>query len=42
MTPKAAIRAEGERLLAAFVQAGAVPVEADILQPAGTLLDLYG
>jgi len=42
MTAKAAIRAEGERLLAAFLQAGAVPVEADILQPAGTLLDLYG
>jgi ATP phosphoribosyltransferase regulatory subunit len=42
MTAKAAIRAEGERLLAAFVQAGAQPVEADILQPAGTLLDLYG
>jgi ATP phosphoribosyltransferase regulatory subunit len=42
MTPKALIRAEGERLLAAFVQAGAVPVETDILQPAGTLLDLYG
>ncbi len=42
MTPKAAIRVEGERLLQAFVAAGAVPVEADILQPAGTLLDLYG
>jgi ATP phosphoribosyltransferase regulatory subunit len=42
MTPKAAIRAEGERLLQAFVAAGAVPVETDILQPAGTLLDLYG
>jgi ATP phosphoribosyltransferase regulatory subunit len=42
MTPKAAIRAEGERFLAAFVAAGAVPVETDILQPAGTLLDLYG
>ena len=42
MTPKAAIRAEGERLMAGFVAAGAVPVEADILQPAGTLLDLYG
>lgn len=42
MTPKAAIRAEGERLLAGFIAAGAVPVEADILQPAGTLLDLYG
>jgi ATP phosphoribosyltransferase regulatory subunit len=42
MPPKAAIRAEGERLLAAFVAAGAVPVETDVLQPAGTLLDLYG
>ncbi len=42
MTPKATIRAEGERLLAAFVAAGAVPVETDLLQPAGTLLDLYG
>jgi ATP phosphoribosyltransferase regulatory subunit len=42
MTPKAAIRAEGERLLAVFVAAGAVPVETDVLQPAGTLLDLYG
>jgi ATP phosphoribosyltransferase regulatory subunit len=42
MTPKAAIRAEGERLLQAFVQAGAVPVETDLLQPAETLLDLYG
>ena len=42
MTPKAAIRAEGERLLAGFLAAGALPVEADILQPAGTLLDLYG
>lgn len=42
MTAKAAIRAEGERLLAAFVAAGALPVETDILQPASTLLDLYG
>jgi ATP phosphoribosyltransferase regulatory subunit len=42
MTPKAAIRAEAERLHAAFVAAGAVPVEADILLPAETLLDLYG
>jgi ATP phosphoribosyltransferase regulatory subunit len=42
MTEKAAIRAEGERLFQAFLQAGALPVEADILQPAGTLLDLYG
>jgi len=42
MTPKAAIRAEGERLLQAFVAAGAVAVETDLLQPAETLLDLYG
>ena len=42
MMAKAAIRAEAQRLLAAFVAAGAVPVEADILQPADTLLDLYG
>ncbi len=42
MTAKAAIRAEGERLLAAFLQAGAVSVDADILLPAETLLDLYG
>jgi ATP phosphoribosyltransferase regulatory subunit len=38
----AATRAEAERILAAFRAAGAVPVEADILMPAGTLLDLYG
>jgi ATP phosphoribosyltransferase regulatory subunit len=38
----AAVRAEAQRLRAAFEAAGAVPVEADILQPAGTLLDLYG
>ena len=42
MTQKPAIRAEGERLFAAFQLAGAVPVEADILLPAETLLDLYG
>lgn len=42
MTPKAAIRAEAARLHAVFVAAGAVPVEADILLPAETLLDLYG
>ncbi|PWE32088.1 ATP phosphoribosyltransferase regulatory subunit [Maritimibacter sp. 55A14] len=35
-------RAEAERLLAVFTAAGAVQVEADLLQPAGTLLDLYG
>lgn len=39
---KAAIRAEAERLFAAFQKAGALPVEADILLPAETLLDLYG
>jgi ATP phosphoribosyltransferase regulatory subunit len=42
MNAKAAIRAEGERLLAGFLQAGAVLVDADVLQPAETLLDLYG
>jgi ATP phosphoribosyltransferase regulatory subunit len=42
MTSKAAIRAEAERLFAAFQAAGAVPVDADILLPAETLLDLYG
>ena len=42
MTHKAAIRAEGERLLQAFVAAGAVTVETDLLQTAETLLDLYG
>ena len=42
MTPKAKIRAEAERLFAAFQAAGAVPVDADILLPAETLLDLYG
>ncbi len=42
MTPKALIRAEAETLFAALQSAGAVPVETDILQPAETLLDLYG
>jgi len=42
MAGKAALRAEAYRLRAAFEAAGAVPVEADILQPAETLLDLYG
>lgn len=42
MTQKPAIRAEAERLYAAFLAAGAAPVEADILLPADTLLDLYG
>lgn len=42
MTSKADIRAEADRLMAAFIRAGALPVEADILQPADILLDLYG
>ncbi|MDP3861566.1 MAG: ATP phosphoribosyltransferase regulatory subunit [Phaeovulum sp.] len=42
MATKAAARATGTRLLAAFRAAGAVEVEADILQPAEALLDLYG
>ncbi len=37
-----AIRALAERLQARMVAAGAVPVTADILQPADQLLDLYG
>ncbi|MGB2497090.1 MAG: ATP phosphoribosyltransferase regulatory subunit, partial [Planktomarina sp.] len=36
------LRAETARLLAAFEANGAVRVEADILQPADVLLDLYG
>lgn len=35
-------RAEAERLFAALLATGAQPVETDILQPAATLLDLYG
>lgn len=42
MTLTPAIRAEAERLFSAFCAAGAAPVETAILQPAGTLLDLYG
>jgi len=42
MTSKAEILAEAARLRARFEAAGAVPVEAEILQPADTLLDLYG
>ncbi len=42
MTTKADIRTEAARLFARFQAEGAVPVEADILQPADTLLDLYG
>lgn len=42
MTNKPDIRAEAARLQAAFTAAGATAVEADVLQPAETLLDLYG
>ncbi len=42
MTSKAAIRTEAEALFAAFQAAGAIPVDADLLLPAETLLDLYG
>lgn len=39
---RAAIRAEADRLFERFKSEGALPVEADSLQPAETLLDLYG
>ena len=39
---RAAIQAEAQRLQAALLAAGALPVETDVLQPAETLLDLYG
>lgn len=39
---RAIARDEAERITRAFVEAGAQPVEAAILQPAETLLDLYG
>ncbi|MDZ7909203.1 MAG: ATP phosphoribosyltransferase regulatory subunit [Gemmobacter sp.] len=42
MTVTPAARAEAEALFAAFRATGATAVEADILQPAETLLDLYG
>ena len=35
-------RSEAQRLFGAFQSWGAAPVDAAILQPAGTLLDLYG
>lgn len=38
----AADRTRAAQLLRGFTDAGAQPVETDILQPAGTLLDLYG
>ena len=43
MSDKPAIRAEAARLRAfSSRRAGALPVEADMLLPAETLLDLYG
>lgn len=42
MTAKADIRAEADRLRALFEARGAEVFEADILQPAGALLNLYG
>jgi ATP phosphoribosyltransferase regulatory subunit len=42
MPSPAAIRAEADRLFAALCDTGAEPVETDILQLAGALLDLYG
>ena len=42
MPSRTAIRAEADRLFDALLATGAAPVETDILQPAGTLLDLYG
>ncbi|MFV0301376.1 MAG: ATP phosphoribosyltransferase regulatory subunit [Paracoccus sp. (in: a-proteobacteria)] len=42
MIPKHAKQALGQRLLAAFREAGAVEVAPDLLLPADTLLDLYG
>ncbi|QIE41452.1 ATP phosphoribosyltransferase regulatory subunit [Meridianimarinicoccus aquatilis] len=40
--PKAAVRDEALRLRAMFEATGAAPVDPAILQPAATLLDLYG
>ena len=42
MASKAQARATGERILGAFRAAGAAEIQPDILQPADTLLDLYG
>ena len=42
MISKAAIRTEADRLFTLFQAAGAAAVDADILLPAETLLDLYG
>jgi len=42
MTNAAEIRAEAARLRDGFVALGGQVVEADVLLPADTLLDLYG
>lgn len=42
MTNKITVRAEAERLFAFFKASGAMAIDADLLQPADTLLDLYG
>ena len=42
MAEKASARAVADRLYTAFLSTGAIAVEADILQPAEVLLDLYG
>ena len=42
MITAAEVRQEADRLLSEFMAAGAVRVEAEILQPADTFLDLYG
>lgn len=42
MTQPADIRAEAKRIQNAFVAAGALPLEAEVLQPADMLWDLYG
>ncbi|MEP2138010.1 MAG: ATP phosphoribosyltransferase regulatory subunit, partial [Erythrobacter sp.] len=42
MTSKSDIKAEAERLRFALEARGAVAFDADVLQPAGALLDLYG
>lgn len=42
MPPRPQVLSEARRLCAAFEAEGAIAVKADVLQPAGTLLDLYG
>ncbi|MBM7067375.1 ATP phosphoribosyltransferase regulatory subunit [Actibacterium sp. 188UL27-1] len=42
MQDRTRVRAEAERLTALFEETGAVPFRTSILQPAETLLDLYG